>query len=149
MKKLVLGALLMVGMTAVAQEGKPLVRQQPLTAEQRENREQFQLKKMTTELNLDDKQQKALAEILNERTEKGKALREEHKANKENGVKLTPEQRKERRAEMEAFRNAQDEKIKKILRNDQLAQWEKMKAAEKAKRQEKMQRKAESIQKSE
>lgn len=147
MKKLVLSALLMVGMAAAAQEGKPMrVLHQK---DQTEQRDQQRFKRLTTELNLDATQRKALAEVLEQGAEKRGEFKAEHKANKDNGVKFTPEQRKERRAEMEAFRDAQDEKIKKILRKDQLVQWEKLKEAEKAKRQEKMQRRAESIQKSE
>lgn len=149
MKKLIFGAMLMIGMTTFAQEGKPLTKRAPVTAEQREKREQDQLKKMTSDLNLDANQQKALAEVLNERSQKREAFQNEHLANKEKGVKMTPEQRKERRAQMEAFRDEQDAKIKKILRADQLTQWEKMKAEEKENRLAKRQRKAGPVQKSE
>lgn len=148
MKKLFFGALLMVGMTAIAQEGKPL---KPLAQREAsaEKREQQQLKRLTVELGLDATQQKELAEILEDRTEKREALKAEHQANKEKGVKTTPEQRKERRAEMDAFRDEQDAKIKKILRGDQVVKWEKIKGAEKERRNAKMQQKGDNIKKSE
>jgi len=148
MKKLIVGALLMIGMTAVAQEGKPMKvnGQREVSAEQRE---QNQLKRLTSELNLDAAQQKEMAVVLNERSEKREAMKAERKESKEKGVKPTPEDRKERRAEMDAFHADQDAKIKKILRGDQVAQWEKMKAEQKEKRKDKMQQKTEKLQKAE
>lgn len=137
MKKLIVGALLMVGMTVVAQEGKPLqaIKQKEMSSEERE---QNQLKKLTSELNLDAKQQKEMAEVLNERSAKRDAMIAERKANKERGTKPTAEERKERRSDMDAFRAEQDAKIRKILTNEQAAKWEKLKAEQKAKRQDKM-----------
>jgi protein CpxP len=148
MKKLIVGALLMIGMTSFAQEGKPMqVRgQKEMTSEERE---QNQLKRLTSELNLDAQQQKEMAAILNERSEKREAMMAEHKANKEKGVKPTPEERKERRAEMDAFHADQDAKIKKVLKADQATKWEKMKEQEKQRRKDKMQQKGDKSQKSE
>jgi hypothetical protein len=148
MKKLFISALLMIGMTAVAQEGKPMKvkEQREMSSEQRE---QNQLKRLTSELRLDQAQQKAMAEILNERSQKREAVIAERKANKEKGVKPTTEERTQRRAQMDAFRAEQDEKITKILRADQIPLWEKMKGQEKERRKEKMQQKGDKLQKTE
>jgi len=138
-------ALLMVGMTTLAQEGKPMkVASERMTSEQREEN---QLKKLTSELNLDAAQQKEMAVILGERAQKREAVNAERKAN-EKGAKPTAEAREKRRAEMDAFRAEQDVKIKKVLKGDQLMKWEKMKEAQKIRR-DKLRTKDEQPQKAE
>ena len=140
-------ALLMVGMTTLAQEGKPMkvASDRQMTSEQREEN---QLKKLTSELNLDAAQQNEMSVILGERADKRDAVKAERKANQEKGAKPTAEEREKRRAEMDAFRAEQDAKIKKVLKGDQLVKWEKMKEAQKI-RKDKLRTKGEQPQKAE
>lgn len=148
MKKLIASVLLMVGMTTLAQEGKPLKvhAQKEKTSEERE---QSQLKRLTSELKLDAGQQKEMANILNERSRKKDAMMAERKANREKGIKPSEEDKNKRRAEMDAFHAEQDAKVRKILKEDQLAQWEKMKEQEKERRKDRMQKRGENRSKAE
>jgi len=135
MKKLIIAAVLMIGMTSFAQEkpaGEKGHKMERLTPEQRNEKH---LKKLTSELSLNEKQQKEVGAILAEQSAKREAKHEERK-------KLTDAQRSERKAEMEA----NDAKIKAVLTPEQTKKWEEFKAKKKEefkdKRQENKNRKA-------
>lgn len=120
MKKLIIAAVLMIGMTSFAQE-KPVregfQKMEKLTPEQRNEKH---LKKLTSELNLNEKQQKEVGAILAEQSAKREVKLEERK-------KLTDAQRQERKAEMQAS----DAKIKAVLTPEQTTKWEELKAKKK------------------
>lgn len=127
MKKLFMAALLMVGMTSFAQEGKPMRvvgQQEQLTAEQRN---QIQLKRLTTELNLDANQQQEMQRIMSDRSTKREEMRKEMAANREKGVKPTTEDRQNRKNAMADYDNAEKAKLQKLLTPEQFAKYEKMK----------------------
>lgn len=131
MKKVFVLAVLMIGMTSFAQEkpteGKKSERakMERLTPEQRNEKH---LKKITTDLSLNESQQKQIAAILSEQSGK----REAKKAERE---KMMEAKRSERKAEMEAT----DSKIKAILTPEQSKKWDAMKAERREKGKEKLQ----------
>lgn len=125
-----MAALLMVGMTTFAQEGKPMrqgdTKRERMTPEQRE---QQQLKKMSADLNLDAAQQKELEKILAD----GSKHREEQRQDMK-------DERDKKRAENDKFREEQDAKITKLLRADQKEKWAKMKEEQKARMEQRKQK---------
>lgn len=127
MKKLFMAALLMIGMTSFAQEGSPMRvvdQKDQLTAEQRS---QMQLKRLTTELNLDANQQQEMQRIMSDRATKREEMKKEMAANREKGVKPTTEERQNRKNAMLDYDNAEKAKLQKLLNPDQFAKYEKMK----------------------
>ena len=141
MKKLIIASLLLIGFSSFAQdqnqpEKKPNNGQKEKMSP--EQRSQAQLDKMTTELNLDAKQQEQIKPIIAEQTAKREAMRAERMAG--NSKELTSQERealKQKRMEEKAI---MDNKLKSILSPEQfqklkaieLANMEKMKAAREA-----------------
>lgn len=128
MKKLIIAAVLMIGMTSFAQEkpaGEKGHKVERLTPEQRNEKH---LKKLTSELNLNEKQQKEVGAILAEQSAKREAKHAERK-------KLDEAKRNERKAEMQA----NDAKIKAVLTPEQTKKWEELKAKKKEEFKEKRQ----------
>lgn len=141
MKKLIIASLLLIGFSSFAQdqnqpEKKPNNGQKEKMSP--EQRSQAQLDKMTTELNLDAKQQEQIKPIIAEQTAKREAMRAERMAG--NSKELTSEERealKQKRMEEKAI---MDNKLKAILSPEQFqklkaieqANMEKMKAAKEA-----------------
>lgn len=99
MKKVIIVALLAIGLTGFAQEGKK--------KKGHEHTTEMKLKKMTEELTLTADQQKQMSSIIEEQD----ALR---KANKEN-----PENKEANKGKMKEITN----KIKSILTPEQLKTW--------------------------
>lgn len=124
MKKLIVAALLMVGMTTFAQEGKPMRNADQRDQMTPEQRNQLQLKKLTYELGLDANQQAEMARIITERSAKREALTEAMKAK---GEKPTADERFNRQNEMLDYNIAEKAKIQKLLSKEQFAKWEQMK----------------------
>ncbi|NBL64395.1 hypothetical protein GV828_04160 [Flavobacterium sp. NST-5] len=135
MKKMMIAALLMIGMTSFAQEktlGEKRARPEREHLPQRdklspEERNKKQLEKITSELNLTDAQQKEVAKLMAE----NKAKREAKKEDRQAKMKLM---KAEREKEMEA----NDAKMKKILTADQYAKYQTLKAEKKAKMQDRL-----------
>lgn len=125
MKKLIVAAMLMIGMTSFAQEAKPMKtvaeRDQKMTTEERN---QQQLKKIAAELNLDANQQQEMLRIIEERSAKREVARKEMQARKEKGEKPTAEERDQRRAEMQEYNEGEKAKMKKLLTAEQYTKWE-------------------------
>lgn len=109
MKKLLIVALLFVGVTSFAQ-----------TPEQRNER---QLQKLTSELNLDVSQQAQVKQLLADRSAKAEKLRESHQDQKESGTKATAVEREAFKNEMKAEAEANDAKMKAILNTEQYTKW--------------------------
>ena len=120
MKKLIIAALLVVGMTSFAQEGKEKPNKEKMEQITPEQRAGKHLKKMTKELGLNPDQQAQLKTIFMDQ-----------EARKANPVKPTKEEGKALRKEMDA-------KMKSILTPEQFEKWnaenEKRKAEMKAKK---------------
>lgn len=116
MKKLIVAALLVVGLTTYAQEkeGRRTGREK-LTSEQKV---ELQVKKMTKELNLNEKQTKDVRAIVTKQVEKREAKRKEMED-------LKTKMREDIKAQMQAEKEAVSVEMKKILTTEQYAKWEK------------------------
>ena len=129
MKKVIIAALLVVGITAFAQEkeGKR-TEGEKLTSEQKVD---FQVKRLTKDLDLNEKQIKDVKALVSKEVEKREAKRSEIK-------ELKTKQREEMRAQREAEQAAVSEDMKKILTAEQYAKWVKIREERKENIKEKM-----------
>eukprot|EP00388_Colpodella_angusta_P000770 GDKJ01002680.1.p2 GENE.GDKJ01002680.1~~GDKJ01002680.1.p2 ORF type:complete len:138 (-),score=29.39 GDKJ01002680.1:342-755(-) len=129
MKKVFMAALLVVGMTAFAQEkeGKREGREK-LTTEQKVD---HQVKKLHNDLNLNDKQTEQVKALVTKQVQKREEKRKEIQESKD-------KKREEIRAEMQANQAAMASEMKKILTPEQFAKWEKNRADQIEKMKEKM-----------
>ena len=132
MKKVIVAALLVVGMTAFAQEkdGKKDGREK-LTPEQKVD---FQVKKLTTDLNLNEKQVKEVRNLVAKQVEKREAKIAEMRAKKEEKA----QKGEEIRANLQKDQAANNEEMQKILTPEQFAKWEKIREERKENFKEKM-----------
>ncbi|TDW44279.1 hypothetical protein EV144_10928 [Flavobacterium sp. 270] len=120
MKKIFIAVLLFVGIVSFAQDinqktGKD--QKEKLTPEQRNEKH---LQKLTSELNLDKKQQEQFKQLLAERSAKAEKFRD---ARKDSKTKPTAEEREAFKKQMEAEKTANDAKVKAILNADQYTKW--------------------------
>lgn len=121
MKKLLVQALLVVGLTTFAQEKGKRGDFKEMTPEQRT---EMQVKKMTKELDLNETQQKQVKELLDSQKDERAAIMEKRKEIKEISEKATKEQREEMKATMDKNREAIKLKMKSILTDEQYKKWE-------------------------
>jgi hypothetical protein len=122
MKKIVLFALLFVGMTTLAQE-KTTASNEQFTTEQKN---QLRLKRMILELNLNTVQQKEMAIIIAEQTTKHELIKKERQANKASGKKMTAEERFVKVNKMLDEKIALKTRVRAILTPEQFEKWDKM-----------------------
>lgn len=129
MKKLIVVALLVVGMTGFAQDKKEMGRHHRAEMEKftPEQRNQLMLKKMTLELDLNASQQKEMSKIIAEKTTKREARMKEIKANKDADTKPTSDEMFARKNKMLDEQIAMKERMKKILSPEQFKKWDEMK----------------------
>lgn len=129
MKKLFVAALLVVGITASAQE-KELKRngRERLTTEQKVD---LQVKKMSSDLDLNDKQKEQVKSLVGKQVEKREQKRKELQDSKK-------QDRAEMKAQMEANQAAMSAEMKKILTPEQFTKWEKIREEKKDKMKERM-----------
>ena len=140
MKKLFIAALLFVGIASFAQDADmdqkpPREQRERLTPEQRNEK---QLKKLTSDLSLDTKQQEQVKQLLAERSAKSEKFRDARKEQRESGTKLTADQKEAFKKEMMAEKDANDAKMKGILTADQYTKWKASQEDHKEKFREKM-----------
>ncbi|WP_339889536.1 DUF4890 domain-containing protein [uncultured Flavobacterium sp.] len=121
MKKLFVLVLLVVGLTTFAQEKGKRGEGKEMSPEQRT---EMQVKKLTKDLDLNEKQQKEVKELLNTQKEDRSEMMEKRKEMKETAEKATKEQRAEMKAKMDKKKEAIDAKMKSILTDDQYKKWE-------------------------
>ena len=132
MKKLIIAALLVIGFSSYAQEQNQSEKRSNKNQRERlspEQRNQAQLDKMTTELNLDAHQQEQIKLIIAEQTAKREAMRAERMASNEKQKELSRGEREALRQKRTEEKTAMDNKYKVILSPEQL---KKMKAIEEA-----------------
>jgi Spy/CpxP family protein refolding chaperone len=137
MKKLVVAFLLIVGITAMAQE-KEMKRPNgdkfaSLTLEQKV---EYQVKKMSKDLSLNDKQVKEVKALVTKEVEKRNAIKAEMKA-------LQAKQRIEMKAKIDEEYAAMSNEMRKILTSEQFTKWEKIHEERREKMKEKMKEKRE------
>ncbi len=119
MKKLILALVLVVSTSTFAQErGR---KGEKLTPEQQT---ELQVKKMTLDLDLSEKQQKELKVILFEQAQKREEKMAEHKAKKSSEVKPTATEKYEMKCKILDEQIEMKAKIKKILTQEQFKNWE-------------------------
>ncbi|QLC65888.1 hypothetical protein LPB248_06195 [Flavobacterium sp. LPB0248] len=138
MKKLFIAAMLFVGIASFAQDmdQKPAREQRErMTPEQRNEK---QLQKLTTELNLDASQQAQVKQLLADRSAKAEKFREARKEKKDSNTKPTAEEKAAFKKEMEDEIAANDAKMKSILKPDQYTKWKALQEEKKDKMKEKM-----------
>ena len=129
MKKVLLAILLFVGITAIAQEKKaPRAEGKKLTPEQKVD---FQVKRLTKDLNLNETQAKEIRVLVTKEVEKREAKIAEMKKKKE-------QNKEERMAEHKEQQVAFATDMKKILTPDQFSKWEKSREESKAKMKERI-----------
>jgi len=138
MKKLFIAAMLFVGIASFAQDmdQKPAREQRErMTPEQRNEK---QLQKLTTELNLDASQQAQVKQLLADRSEKAEKFREARKEKKDSNTKPTAEEKAAFKKQLEDEIAANDAKMKSILKPDQYTKWKALQEEKKDKMKEKM-----------
>ena len=138
MKKLFIAALLFIGVASFAQD----MDQRP-SGEQRERmtpeqRNEKQLKKLTSELSLDANQQAQVKQLLAERSAKAEKLREARQAQRDSNTKPTAAERETFKKQMIAENDANDAKMKAILNADQYTKWKAIQEENKDKARERM-----------
>ena len=140
MKKLFIAALLFVGVASFAQDTDSNTTQDHKDHKERmtpEQRNEKQLKKLTTELSLDANQQAQVKQLLADRSAKAEKFREARQAKKDSNVKPTTAEREAFKKEMMAEKDANDAKMKAILNADQYTKWKAIQAENKEKAREK------------
>ena len=139
MKKLIIAALLLVGVSNFAQEANtPNIKKDKESKKMKspEQRNEALLTKMTTELNLDASQQAQIKPIIAEQSVKMEAMRAQQKANKVNNVVPSDADKKAMRKTRMEDKEATDNKIKAILTPEQFVKYQAMQEEEKAKMKE-------------
>lgn len=129
--KLIIAALLVIGFSSFAQDQNQPEKKANSSQRERmspEQRSQARLDKLTTELNLDAKQQEQIKPIIEEQTAKRKAMRARMAGN-ERPKELSSEERDAFRQKRAEEKTAMDNKLKAILSPEQ---FKKMKDMEQA-----------------
>jgi hypothetical protein len=143
MKKLIIAALLVVGITAFAQDRKEMGNRPDRKPEMEklspEQRTQLMVKKMTLELDLNAKQQEQVKQIIAEKTAKWEAMKAEHRANKEDKKRPTADEQFTRRNKMLDEQIAMQNNMKNILSPEQFERWRNLKEKFEGKFQERRQ----------
>jgi hypothetical protein len=128
MKKLIIAALLLVGMTSFAQERNKMEKRDGRAEMEKftpEQRNELMLKKMTLDLNLSAKQQDQMKSIIAAKSDKRNEMMKVRKENKE---KPTRDERFAMKSKMMDEQIAMKAKMKSILSPEQFAKWDTMKA---------------------
>lgn len=122
---MILAIVLVTTTLTFAQDKKERVAK--LTPEQQT---ELQVKRMTLELDLDEKQQKEMKTILAEQSKKREAKVSAMKAKKEKGEKPTADERFAMKNEMLDNQIDMKAQMKKILKPEQYTKWKKSKQTE-------------------
>lgn len=123
MKKALIASALFGTLSLFAQE--PKNKESQLTSEQRV---ELQVKKMTLDLDLNDKQQKEVKKLLTDQSKKREEARTKIQANKAEDKKPTADERFAMRSKMLDQQIAFKGEMKKILNEKQMEKWEENRA---------------------
>ncbi len=127
MKKLFVMALLLVGITTIAQERNRKQHGTEMEQFTPEQKNQLMLKKMTLELDLNDAQQKEMSVFISDKIAKMESHKSEMKALKEKGVKPTNDERFAMHMKMLDEQIAAKKSMQKILNAKQFEKWASLK----------------------
>ena len=130
MKKLIMAILVMAGISATAQDHMR-ASMKDLSPEQIAN---LQTKKMTLALDLNESQQSKIKSILTEDAKTRKSKMEDFKARKEEGKKMTADEKYKMQNERLDHQIARKKEMKSLLTAEQYTKWEKMSHRNKSKR---------------
>lgn len=128
MRKLILAALLLIGITAMAQEKNRKEGRRHMTDFTPEQMATLQTKRMTLALDLTANQQSKLQEMFTKNATERKAMMEAHKARRESGESLSDEEKFAIQNERLDNQIAHKEEMKAILDDAQYTKWQKMRA---------------------
>lgn len=126
MRKLILAALFLTGITAMAQDHNRKEGRRQMQDLNPEQLATLQSKRMTLALDLTEGQQSKIKEMFAKNAEARKASMEEHKARKENGKELSDDEKFALKNERLDMQIAHKKEMKSILNDEQYAKWEKM-----------------------
>lgn len=130
MKKLIIAALLVVGITAFAQNRKEMGNRPDKSEMEKfspEQRTQLMVKKLTLELDLNAKQQEQVKQIIAEQGLKREAMRAERMAKKEDKKRPTADEQFTMKNKMLDEQIAMKNKMKTILSPEQFEKWNSLK----------------------
>ncbi|MDC6405160.1 MULTISPECIES: hypothetical protein [Maribacter] len=128
MRKLVLVALLLMGITAMAQEKNRKEGRRQMGDFTPEQMATLQTKRMTLALDLTADQQSKLQEMFTKNAAERKAKMEAHKARRESWESLSDDEKFALQNERLDNQIAHKKEMKAILDDTQYAKWEKMRA---------------------
>ena len=140
MKKLIIAALLVVGLTAFAQNRKEMGDRPEKSKMEKfspEQRTQLMVKKLTLDLDLNAKQQEEVKQIIAEQGERREAMRAERMAKKGDEKRPTADEQFAMKNQMLDDQIVMKNKMKTILTPEQFEKWNSLKN----KRQEKFEEK--------
>jgi Spy/CpxP family protein refolding chaperone len=123
MKRLMIAALLIVGLSSFAQDNKVIEKRGNRTPMEKftpEQRNQLMLKKMTLDLDLNAKQQEQMKQIIAEQSTKREAMKAKQKENKQ---KPTADELFAMKNKMLDEQIATKNKMKTILSPEQFEKW--------------------------
>lgn len=143
MKKLFLAALLVVGLTTFAQEQNERPKRAGMENLTPEQKNQMHLKRLTSELDLNAKQQIEVGKIIAEQGMKKEAMKAKHQAMKADQKRPTDEERAAFKKQMLDDKNAMNDKMKAILTPEQFEKWKTIREKNQAKRGERKEMKRE------
>ena len=126
MKKLIITAVLLIGLSAFAQEQAKNPRKEKLEQMTPQQKNELRLKKLTLDLSLSASQQKEMGKIIAEMEAKREGFKKERLAKKEAGTNLTKDELFAMRTKRLDEKIATKERVKKILDANQFEKWEKM-----------------------
>ena len=129
MKKVIMAALLVVSLSSVAQQRRERPNRDQMNRDQMEKltpeqRQEKHLNKLTTDLNLNAKQQEEVKKLLAEQSAKAAEFKAKREAKKDEQLLASAKERKEMAQKMKAEKEANDAKMKSILTPGQYTKWE-------------------------
>jgi protein CpxP len=127
MKKLMVMALLMVGITIFAQERNRRQQGNEMVQFTPEQRSELQVKKLTLELDLNESQQRDIKAFIADKNAKMETRKTAMKAMKEKGTKPTSDERFAMKSKMLDEQIANKKRMEKILNPKQLEKWSDLK----------------------
>ncbi len=126
MKKLIVIAVLTIGLSTFAQKSAKNPRKENLEQFTPQQRNELRLKSLTLDLGLNAVQQKEIGKIITEMEAKKEAFQKERLAKKEVGTKPTNDELFAMRIKLLDEKIATKERLKKILDAKQFEKWEQM-----------------------
>ena len=136
MKKVFIVAILTIGLNSFAQDRKERPSREKMEQMTPEQRNQLMVKKMTLELDLNDKQQEQVGKIMAEQSAKREAMKAERKAKMEDAKADRFEMANKMLDDQIEMKN----KMKSILSADQYTKWESQREKNREKMGERMER---------